>query len=62
MRSNTVPESLELWMISQCIEIFYEKALLFLYFGYLIIQYMTGNALERVQWVHEPADLQDITF
>ena len=22
----------------------------------------TGNALERVQWVHEPADLWDITF
>ena len=23
---------------------------------------MTGNALARVQWVHEPADLWDITF
>jgi len=22
----------------------------------------SGNALERLQWVHEPADLQDITF
>ena len=25
-------------------------------------QIWAGNALERVQWVHEPADLQDITF
>ena len=36
------------------------------YYPHIYIQIqetiLTGNALERVQRVHEPADLQDITF
>jgi hypothetical protein len=36
----------------------YDKRL----FNNLPIQYMTGNALEWVQRVHEPADVWDITF
>ena len=28
----------------------------------LFLKYISGNALERVQRVHEPADFWDITF
>ena len=31
-------------------------------FGFAVQNLQTGNALERVQRVHKPADLWDITF